>query len=100
MLGHYQFFTAMRMKGPGSAFEEVTRSIYEEGGGTPAPAPMPQPCAPTVVPSPIPAPKGIGLDFGFDVFAHPGLWFLFGSLFVILVVFLIEYLGRKMRKED
>jgi hypothetical protein len=95
MLGHYQLFTAMRIKGPGSAFEEVTRSIYEEGGGTPASAPMPQPCTPTVVPSPIPAPKGIG-----DVFAHPGLWFLFGSLFVILVVFLIEYLGRKMRKED
>ena len=100
MLGHYQLFTAMRMKGPGSAFEEVTRSIYEEGGGTPASAPMPQPCTPTVVPSPIPAPKGIGLDFGFDVFAHPCLWFLFGCLFVILAVFLMDYLGRKKERKD
>ena len=41
-----------------------------------------------------------GLDLGFDIFAHPGLWFLFGCLFVILVVFLIEYLGRKKDRED
>ncbi len=98
--GIIEFFTAMRMKGPGSAFEEVTRSIYEEGGGAPAPAPMPQPCAPTVVPSPMPASKGIGLDLGFDIFAHPGLWFLFGCLFVILVVFLIEYLGHKKGRKE
>ena len=98
--GIIEFFTAMRMKGPGSAFEEVTRSIYEEGGGAPAPAPMPQPCAPTVVPSPMPASKGIGLDLGFDIFAHPGLWFLFGCLFVILVVCLIEYLGHKKGRKE
>ena len=96
--GTIEFFTAMRMKGPGPAFEEVTKSIPERGGGVPAP--MPQPCAPTVVPSPVPAPKGIGLGFEFDIFAHPGLWFLFGCLFVILVVFLIEYYGRKKDRED
>ncbi|HJH25442.1 MAG TPA: ArsR family transcriptional regulator [Methanophagales archaeon] len=95
--GIIEFFTAMKMKGP---IGEVTRSVIPEEGGRPlGPVPAPTPM-PEIVPSPMPASKGIGLDFGFDIFAHPGLWFLFGCLFVILVVFLIEYLGRKMRKED
>jgi len=90
-------FLAIKMKGP---IGEVTRSVtpVEEGrplGPVPAPTPMPE-----IVPSPIPAPKGIGLDFGFDIFAHPGLWFLFGCLFVILAVFLIDYLGRKKERKD
>jgi DNA-binding transcriptional ArsR family regulator len=88
-------FLTMKMKGPGPAFEEVTKSIPERGGGVPAP--MPQPCAPTVVPSPVPAPKGIGLGFEFDIFAHPGLWFLFGCLFVILAIFIIDYLKSKKK---
>ena len=93
-------FLTMKMKGPSPAFEEVTRVVIPEEGGRPlGPVPAPTPM-PEIVPSPIPASKGIGLGFEFDIFAHPGLWFLFGSLFVILVVFLIEYLGRKMRKED
>jgi hypothetical protein len=52
---------------------------------------------------PIAPPEGI-LDIDtaleFDFFAHPGLWFLFGSLFAILVVFLVEYLGRKKERKD
>ena len=84
--GVIEFFTA-KMKGP---IGEVTRSISDEGGGVPAPI-----LPPEIVPSPMPASKGINLGFGFDIFAHPGLWFLFGCLFVILVVFLIEYLGHK-----
>ena len=86
--GMIEFFTA-RIKTP--AFEDATRSIPADGGGVPAPIP-----APTIVPSPMPAPKGIGLDFGFDAFAHPGLWFLFGCLFVILVVFIMEHLKSKL----
>ncbi len=86
-------FLTMKIKGP---IEEVTRSVIPEEGGRPlgpvsAPTPMPE-----VVPSPIP--KGLGFEF--DIFAHPGLWFLFGCLFVILVVFLIECLGRKKKEED
>lgn len=89
-------FLAMRMR---SSLEEVVRSIPTEGLPTPIPAPIPMP-VPIVTPSPMPAPKGIDLGFGFDIFAHPGLWFLFGSLFVILVIFLIECYGRnKERKE-
>lgn len=89
-------FLAMRMR---SSLEEVARSIPTEGLPTPIPAPVPMP-APAVTPSPIPAPKGIGLGFGFDVFAHPGLWFLFGCLCVILAIFLIEYLGHKKGREE
>ena len=79
-------FLTIKMRSP--ALGEVTRSIPEKGGGVPAaPTPMPM------------APLGEILDMdtamGFDFFAHPGLWFLFGALFVILVVFLIEYYGRK-----
>ena len=85
-------FLTMKMKGP---IGEVTRSVIPEEGGRPlGPVPAPTPM-PEIVPSPIPAPKGIGLGFEFDIFAHPGLWFLFGCLFVILVVFLIEYIGKK-----
>jgi len=85
-------FLTMKMKGPG--WEEVTGGIAEKGGGDYAPI------APEIVPTPMPAPvspeKAIdSVALGFDVFAHPGLWFLFGCLFLILVVFLIEYLGRK-----
>lgn len=91
-------FLTMKMKG---SIGEVTRSVIPEEGGRPlGPVPAPTPM-PEIVPSPIPAPKGGGLSFGFDIFAHPGLWFLFGCLFVILVVFLIEYLGcKKGRKEE
>jgi hypothetical protein len=78
----------MKMKSP--ALGEVTRSIPEKGGGFPAPVPAPTPMP---VPSPVPT-------LGFDIFAHPGLWFLFGALFVILVVFLIEYLGRRKERKD
>jgi DNA-binding transcriptional ArsR family regulator len=92
--GIIEFFTAMRMKGP---IGEVTRSVIpEEGGGPLGPVPAPTPM-PEIVPSPMPASKGIGLDFGFDIFAHPGLWFLFGSIFVISLIFLIDYIGKKRR---
>jgi len=82
-------FLTMRMKRP---IGEVTRSIPAEGGGAPAPIP-----APTIIPSPE---KALDVISGFDIFAHPGLWFLFGCLFVILVVFLTEYFGRKKDRED
>jgi len=85
-------FLAMRMR---SSLEEVARSTPTEGLPTPIPAPIPMP-APTVIPSP----KGGVLGLGFDIFAHPGLWFLFGSLFVILVVILVELHGRKKERED
>ncbi|MEA1957849.1 MAG: winged helix-turn-helix domain-containing protein [Euryarchaeota archaeon] len=92
--GIIEFFTAMRMKGP---IGEVTRSVIPEEGGRPlGPVPAPTPM-PEIVPSPMPASKGIGLDFGFDIFAHPGLWFLFGSVFVISLIFLIDYIGKKRR---
>jgi len=93
-------FLTMKMKIKGPAWEEVTGGIAEKGGGVPTPIP-----APEIVPSPMPAPvspeRAIdSVALGFDVFAHPGLWFLFGSLFVISVIFLIEYLGRKKEKKD
>jgi DNA-binding transcriptional ArsR family regulator len=114
--GAIEFFT-MKMKSP--ALGEVTRSIPEKGGGFPAPVPAPTPtpaAVPTIPPPPMPAvpspvptpmpmapPEGI-LDIdavlGFDFFAHPGLWFLFGSLFVILVVFLVEYYGRRKDRKE
>ena len=95
--GIIEFFTAMRMKGP---IGEVTRSVIPEGGGRPlGPVPAPTPM-PEIVPSPIPAPKGIGLGFEFDIFAHPGLWFLFGSLFVILAIFIIDCLKSKKNKNS
>ncbi|HJH27025.1 MAG TPA: hypothetical protein C5S37_09720 [Methanophagales archaeon] len=88
-------FLTMKIKGPSPAFEEVTRSVIPEEGGRPlGPVPAPTPM-PEIVPSPMPAPKGIGLGFEFDIFAHPGLWFLFGCLFVILAIFLINYIGKK-----
>jgi DNA-binding transcriptional ArsR family regulator len=95
-------FLTMKMKGPSPAFEEVTRLVIPEEGGRPlGPVPSPAPIpAPEIVPSPMPASKGIGLDLGFDIFAHPGLWFLFGCLFVILVAFLIEYLGHKKGRKE
>ncbi len=102
--GAIEFFT-MKIKSP--TIGEVTRSIPEKGGGFPAPIPAPTPM-PTVIPAtappmPMAPPEGI-LDIdtalGFDIFAHPGLWFLFGSLFVILVVFIIEYYGRKKDRKD
>jgi len=69
----------------------ATRSVPEGEGGAPPPL-----YAPLQTPAPEKVAEGIG---GFDFFAHPGLWFLFGCLFVILVVFLIEYLGRKTSLE-
>ncbi|NQE04746.1 hypothetical protein C5S32_02640 [ANME-1 cluster archaeon GoMg1] len=94
--GMIEFFTAMKIKGP---IGEVTRSVIPEEGGRPlGPVPVPAPTPmPEIVPSPIPAPKGGGLGFEFDIFSHPGLWFLFGCLFVILAIFLIDYIGKKRR---
>ena len=87
-------FLTMKMKGP---IGEVTRSVIPEEGGRPlGPVPAPTPM-PEIVPSPMPASKGIGLGFEFDIFAHPGLWFLFGCLFVISLIFLIDYIGKKRR---
>jgi len=81
-------FLTMKLKTP--ALEEATRGIANQE----APAPM-------YAPTPIPAPeKALDTGFGFDIFAHPGLWFLFGALFVILVVFIIEYHGRKKERKD
>ncbi|HJH27130.1 MAG TPA: hypothetical protein C5S37_10285 [Methanophagales archaeon] len=88
-------FLTPKTKGPSPAFEEATRAVLPEEGGRPfGPVPAPTPM-PDIVPSPMPAPKGIGLGFEFDIFAHPGLWFLFGCLFVILAIFLINYIGKK-----
>lgn len=85
-------FLTMKIKGP---IGGVTRSVIPEEGGRPlGPVPAPTPM-PEIVPSPMPASKGIGLDLGFDIFAHPGLWFLFGSIFVISVIFIIDYIGKK-----
>ena len=85
-------FLTMKIKG--SAGEEATGSIAERGDAVPAPIP-----APEIVPSPMPAPvspeKALDVVSGFDIFAHPGLWFLFGSIFVISVIFLIDYIGKK-----
>jgi len=49
---------------------------------------------PVPTPTPVSSEKAIDMVTGFDFFAHPGLWFLFGCLFVILAVSLIEYFGR------
>jgi len=86
-------FLSLRM---GSLAEDaVTRSVPEAGGnGVPVPAPAYAPLATT---SPE---KAFGAVPGFDVFAHPGLWFLFGCLFVILVVFLLDYRRKKRFKSD
>ena len=73
-------FLTKKMKTP--ALEEATGSIPAKGVPTPIPAPP-------MGPSPE---KGLDVAFGFDVFAHPGLWFLFGCLFVILAIFIIDYL--------
>jgi DNA-binding transcriptional ArsR family regulator len=90
-------FLTMKMKGP---IGGVTRSVIPEEGGRPlGPVPAPTPM-PEIVPSPMPAPKGIGLDLGFDIFAHPGLWFLFGCLFVILAIFIIDCLKSKKNKNS
>ena len=86
-------FLTMKMKGP---IGEVTRSVIPEKGDA-VPAPIP---APTPMPAAVPTTeKALDIAMGFDIFAHPGLWFLFGCLFVILVVFLIEHLGRKKERK-
>jgi DNA-binding MarR family transcriptional regulator len=83
-------FLSLRMRS--LAEDAVTRSVPEAGGnGAPAPAPAPA-YAPLATPSPE---KAFGAVSGFDVFAHPGLWFLFGCLFVILVVILWDYRRKK-----
>ena len=85
-------FLTMKMKTP--ALEEATRGMANQE----APAPM---YAPTPIPAPVSPEKAIdSVGLGFDIFAHPGLWFLFGALFVILVVFIIEYHGRKKERKD
>jgi len=84
-----EFFT-MKLKTP--ALEEATRGIANQE----APAPM---YAPTPIPAPVSPEKAIdSVALGVDIFAHPGLWFLFGCLFVILVVLLAEYLGKKKER--
>ncbi|MCK5661092.1 MAG: winged helix-turn-helix transcriptional regulator [Methanosarcinales archaeon] len=35
--------------------------------------------------------------FGLDIMAHPGLWFLLGCLFIIALVVVREYVGKKRR---
>ena len=62
------------------ALEEAITSIPVEE--VPASIPVPASVSPE---------KAIDMVHGFDFFAHPGLWFLFGCLFVILVISLIEY---------
>jgi DNA-binding transcriptional ArsR family regulator len=84
-------FLTMKMKGPG--WEEVTGGIAERGDAVPAPIPAPTPM-PAAVPT---TEKALDIAMGFDLFAHPGLWFLFGCLFVISVIFLIDYIGKKRR---
>ena len=74
-----------------STWEEAMRSIPAEEGEIPASIPVP-------APTPVSPEKAIDMVPGFDFFAHPGLWFLFGSLFVILAVSLIEYFAREREK--
>jgi DNA-binding Lrp family transcriptional regulator len=79
---------ASRMGRPLEDF--AIKSVPEAGGGAPTPlyAPLPAPVAD----------KGLGAGLGFDFFAHPGLWFLLGCLFVIALVVLIEYRGVRSGK--
>jgi len=82
-------FLAIKMKGP---IGEVTRSVIpEKGDAVPAPIPPSTPM-PAAVPT---TEKALDIAMGFDIFAHPGLWFLFGCLFVILAIFIIDRLKRK-----
>ena len=82
-------FLTMKIKGP---IGEVTRSVIPEKGDA-VPAPIP---APTPMPAAVPTTeKALDISMGFDIFAHPGLWFLFGSIFVISVIFLIDYIGKR-----
>ena len=77
---------AMKIKAP-ALKEAITPIPVEE---IPASIPVPAHVSPE---------KAIDMVHGFDIFTHPGLWFLFGCLFVILVIFLIEYFeGGKERK--
>jgi len=79
-------FLASRIGRPLEDF--AIRSVPEAGGeggaSTPLYAPLPAPVAD----------KGLDAGLGFDFFAHPGLWFLLGCLFVIALVVLIEYRGE------
>jgi predicted transcriptional regulator len=68
------------------------RSVPEAGGGGGASTPLYAP-----LPAPV-ADKGLGAGLGFDFFAHPGLWFFLGCLFVIALVVLIEYRGVRSGK--
>jgi len=83
-------FLASRMGRPLEDF--AIRSVPEGGGEAGAPAPL---YAPT--PAPL-ADKGLTAVQGFDVFAHPGLWFLLGCLVVIALVLFIEYRGVRRVK--
>ncbi len=76
----------------GLAEDAAIRSVPEAGGGAPAPL-----YAPT--PTPLPE-KAVDAVCSFNIFAHPGLWFLLGCLFVLLVVVLINYYGRRRQKPD
>ncbi len=85
-------FLTMKMKTP---MRGIAGYIPAEEGGPLAPIP-----APTPIPAPVSPEKALDVALGFDIFAHPGLWFLFGCLFVILVIFLIEYFGRRKERKD
>lgn len=74
---------AWKLKAP--ALEEAITPIPAEEIPASIPVPTPAPVSPE---------KAMDMVPGFDIFAHPGLWFLFGCLFVILAVSLIEYFGR------
>ena len=50
--------------------------------------------APLYAPAPVPE-KGIEAGAGFDIFTHPGLWFLLGCLFVLVIVLLLDYHARR-----
>jgi predicted transcriptional regulator len=82
-------FLASRMGRPLEDF--AIRSVPEAGGEAGAP--------PLYAPTPAPlADKGLTAVQGFEVFAHPGLWFLLGCLVVIALVLFIEYRGVRRVK--
>jgi DNA-binding transcriptional ArsR family regulator len=82
----------MMRLGAGPVDDIAIRSVPEGyGGGAEAPLYAPAPAAP--VPD-----KALEAGAGFDLFMHPGLWFVLGGLFVLVVVLLFEYRARRKIK--